>query len=341
MLPTATYDIYDYRDPGELRIDAEAEAMVTGHIKTGAVTQDLTAGGELFLRSVQQPGFYTVANPYSSDGIVQDGAVYTYVGSENIYQPIAPFPIGDRSDIAESAGPRRALGRQPSIVRGGAGPHSSSRPHSAASPAAATIRCATTTTRLCTCADFTVPAPASLPSPTSPSGCRSTPSPTTPSKTSLSTRNYGVMLSLGPQAPCWVDNGSQFLAPFFTRQAEVGAKYEPGQRILLTTAFFHMRAPFFYPKIIQAADSFCTQRSIAGDLCFESEGRETHNGIELNAEGKAANWLRLNASAAAMNAHLQRYRHAGLRQQAGDQRAAPAHQRVCRSHCCPTCAACT
>ena len=57
--PDGTYDIYDYRNPGELRIDAEAEAMVTGHIKTGAITQDLTAGGELFLRSVQQPGFYT------------------------------------------------------------------------------------------------------------------------------------------------------------------------------------------------------------------------------------------------------------------------------------------
>ena len=32
------------------------------------------------------------------------------------------------------------------------------------------------------------------------------------------------------------------------------------------------------------------------------EGRETHNGVELNAEGKAANWLRLNGSAEAMNA---------------------------------------
>jgi iron complex outermembrane recepter protein len=40
----------------------------------------------------------------------------------------------------------------------------------------------------------------------------------------------------------------------------------------------------------------------AGDLCFESEGRETHDGIELNAEGKAANWLRLTASAAAIRA---------------------------------------
>ena len=33
--PDGTYDVYDYRDPGELRIDAEAEAMITGHIRDG------------------------------------------------------------------------------------------------------------------------------------------------------------------------------------------------------------------------------------------------------------------------------------------------------------------
>jgi iron complex outermembrane recepter protein len=109
--PDGTYDIYDYRDPGELRIDAEGEAMLTGHIHTGAVTQDITVGGVLFLRSVHQPGFYTVANPYSPDGVVQDGAVYTYVGSENIYQPIAALPApGDLNSLEyplETAGPRR------------------------------------------------------------------------------------------------------------------------------------------------------------------------------------------------------------------------------------------
>jgi iron complex outermembrane receptor protein len=84
----------------------------------------------------------------------------------------------------------------------------------------------------------------------------------------------------------------------------VGAKYQPGQRILLTTALFHMRAPFFYPKVIQAPDNFCTADEFygPGDLCFESEGRETHDGIEVNAEGKAASWLRLTASAAAIRA---------------------------------------
>jgi iron complex outermembrane receptor protein len=116
--------------------------------------------------------------------------------------------------------------------------------------------------------------------------------------------NYGVLLSLGPQAPWWVDNASQFLGPFYTRQAEIGAKYEPGQRILLTAALFRMRAPFFYPKVIQAPDSFCTANEFygPGDLCFESEGHETHDGAEVNAQGKATNWLRLTASAATMRA---------------------------------------
>ena len=113
-----------------------------------------------------------------------------------------------------------------------------------------------------------------------------------------------MLSSLGPQAPWWVDNGSQFLAPFLTRQAEIGAKYEPGQRILITTALFRMRAPFIYPRVIQAPDSFCPNSIFygPGDQCFESDGHETHDGIELNAEGKAANWLRLTGSAAAIRA---------------------------------------
>ncbi len=53
-----------------------------------------------------------------------------------------------------------------------------------------------------------------------------------------------------------------------------------------------MRAPFFYPKVIDDA----------GDQNFVSEGKETHNGIEVNAAGKATNWLRLTASAAAIRA---------------------------------------
>jgi iron complex outermembrane receptor protein len=297
--PDGAYDIYDYRDPGELRIDAEAEAMLTGHIHTGAVTQDITAGGVVFLRSVQQPGFYTVQNPYDPSGVVQDGAVYTYVGSDNIYQSIAQLPAPGAANSLEnpleSAGPRRLWedshqsaaviqdrvhlpGRVQLIA---AGRYDSLRDHNYSLWATSPTTPPTITDKPVWLPQFAVT--------------------WSPIENLTLYSNYGVMLSLGPQGPFWTDNGSQFLSPFFTRQAEVGAKYEPGQRILITAAYFHMRAPFFYPKMIAGPDSFCPTGNL-GDLCFEQEGRETHNGVEFNAEGKAANWLRLNGSVAAMSA---------------------------------------
>jgi iron complex outermembrane receptor protein len=228
--PDGTYDIYDYRDPGELRIDAVAEAMITGHIRTGAITQDITGGGELFLRSVQQPGFYTVQNPYDPSGIVQDGAVYTYVGSEDIYQALAPIP---QESPLESAGPRRlwedshqsALVLQDRIHLPGhiqliaGGRYNPLHDHNYSAYAS------------CANALDLNPATASNPNPCAPA-------PTNkslwlpqyavtynPVSNLTLYSNYGVLLSLGPQGPFWTDNGSQFLAPFFTRQAEVGAKY--------------------------------------------------------------------------------------------------------------------
>ena len=50
--PDGSYEIYDYRSPGELRIDATGEALVRGHFVTGAVTHDVVGGGSLFNRSV-------------------------------------------------------------------------------------------------------------------------------------------------------------------------------------------------------------------------------------------------------------------------------------------------
>ena len=299
--PDGGYDIYDYRDPGELRIDAQAEALVMGHIKSGPISQDITGGGELFRRSVQQPGYFSYANPASPDGVVQDGAVYTYVGSDNIYQPIAAVPLGTPDSLEyplQSAGPRRLwednhqaaaviqdrihLPGHIQLLAGGRYDSLRDRNYSIAA------------TNPSTPPIFT-DKPIWLPQYAvtfNPAG-------------SLTLYgNYGVLLSLGPQGPWWVDNANQFLSSFLSRQAEVGAKYQPGQRILLTTAFYRMRAPFFYPKVIQAPDSFCTASEFyaPGDLCFEEEGRETHDGIEVNAEGKAANWLRLSASASAIRA---------------------------------------
>jgi iron complex outermembrane recepter protein len=289
--PDGTYGIYDYRDPGELRKDEQAEAIISGHIETGAISQDVAFGGELFLRSVQQPG----APPANAPSTVQDGAVYSYVGSENIYQPLVPVPI---ETPLESAGPRTLwedshqsagilqdrvhLPGRIQLLAGGRFDSLRDNNYSLAATSPGTPP--TITDKLLWLPQYAVTF--------------------NPVENLTLYGNYGVLLSLGPQAPWWVDDANQFLSPYFTRQVEVGAKYEPGQRILLTTALFHMRAPFFYPKAIQAPDTFCTASEFSGpgDLCFESDGRETHDGIEANVEGKAASWLRLTASAMAIDA---------------------------------------
>jgi iron complex outermembrane receptor protein len=289
--PDGSYGIYDYRDPGELRIDAQTEAMLSGHVKTGAISHDLTAGAMLFLRSVQQPG-EPAAN---SASIVQDGAVYSYVGFENIYLPLAPVPIESPFQVA---GPRVLwedshqssaimqdrihLPGRIQLIAGGR--FDSLRDHNYSLTATDNTVLPTLTDKPVWLPQFAVTF--------------------NPVDSLTLYSNYGVMLSLGPQAPWWVDDANQFLAPFFTRQAEIGAKFEPDRRILLTAALFRTHTPFVYPKVIQAPDAVCTvnEFNAPGDLCFESEGREAHDGIELNAAGKAASWLRLTASATAMRA---------------------------------------
>lgn len=292
--PNGGYDIYDYRDPGELRIDALAEALLTGRVKTGAITHEFAGGGEMFRRSVQQPGYYTAADPYSPNGVVQDGAVYTYVGSENIYQPNTAFSM---ETPQQSAGPRRlwednhqaaALLQDRMRLPGriqllAAGRYDSLRDHNYSIAATNPGTEPTNTDK-----PIWLPQYAGTFNPVN-------------SVTLYG--NYGVLLSLGPQGPWWVADANQFLASYLTRQAEIGAKYDVGQRMLLSTALFHMRAPFFYPKDLGVgANCSGETTTTTAPLCFLSEGSETHDGIELNAEGKAANWLQLTASAAAIRA---------------------------------------
>jgi iron complex outermembrane receptor protein len=69
----------------------------------------------------------------------------------------------------------------------------------------------------------------------------------------------------------------------------------------LSTAIFRTRAPFYYPKTITGPDSICPA-GVDGDQCFEQDGREIHDGVEFNAEGKASRWLRMTASLAAIQA---------------------------------------
>lgn len=293
--PDGTYDVYDYRNPGELRMDAEAEALATGRLKTGALTHELAAGGELFLRSVRMPGYYSAQNPYSPDGIVQDGGVYTYIGSENIYQPNVLYPI---ESPVQSAGPRRlyeddhqaaGIAQDRVLIPGriqllAAARFDRLHDHNYSLNATDPQSPMKPTDQLVVLPQYAITF--------------------NPVESLMLYGSYGVMLSLGPQGPFWTDNGSAFLNPYKTRDAEGGAKYQAGSRILLTGSVFHMRAPFFYPRVIDAPDSFCPASEFngPGDLCFESVGHETHNGAEFSAQGKAAKWMNLTASIATIHA---------------------------------------
>ena len=274
--PDGTYDIYDYRDPGERRYDALGEVVAAGHIQTGVVRHDLVFGGSIFHRGVYLPG---MPGP-NAPSTVQNGAVYTYIGSENIYQPNIAYPI---ESPVQQAGPLSLVDfdhQTAGVVQ-----------DRVELPGRARL---TAGGRYASVSDFNY------------AGTRGVWLPQYSATWSPVTDltlygSYSVLLSLGPQAPFWAINGSMYLAPFFTRDAEIGAKYEPGQRILLSAALFRMRAPFFYPKVISAPDAFCGDVSNVGQ-CFEADGRETHDGVEVGAQGKAASWMRLSFTAAAIRA---------------------------------------
>jgi len=250
--PTGDYDVYDYRSPGELRINDQFQAILQGQVKLGRVLNDVAIGTSLQRRSVNLPS-----------------PVYTYVGTENIYQPEQTFlPSTDVPGLVTLAEDTHQyaliladhihLPKRIDVSIGG---------------------------QYDTLHDFLFP-DKSVWLPQYSLSYR-------PISDVLLYGNYSVALSLGLQAPFWATvNPNAFLAPFFTRQVETGIKYAPGSRILLTAALFRMRAPFFYPKVSENGTN----------IDFVSDGHETHRGLELSGQGKVNNWLRLTGSAALLRA---------------------------------------
>ena len=276
--PDGTYDIYDYRDPGELRIDAQAEALITGHVKTGAITQDVTGGGRSFCAACNSR-----ASRHRMRRTTYRMELFTLMWAQRIFTSLSRrflwrltrLRARQTKPVRESS-PRTIINRRRSCKTGFTCLDAFNFSPAAASDSVRDHNdSGTTPSGAVNFTDRTVWLPQYAAT-------------FNPKENLTLYGNYGVLLSLGPQAPFWA--GGYYLPPFITRQAEIGAKYEPSQRILITTALFHICAPFFYPEVID------------GTPTFVSQGRETHDGIEFNAEGKATNWLRLTASAAALRA---------------------------------------
>ena len=261
--PTGDYDVYDYRSPGELRIDDQFQAILAGLEKTGFAQHNIVIGTNLLRRSVALPS-----------------AVFDYVGTDNIYQapvhfapsPNSPGPVSLQEDSHQYGiviQDRISLPGRITISLGGQIDTLHDHNFSNIDPLTGeqTLKVSDRTLWL----------------------------PQYSIAFHLIQRltlygSYGESLSLGPQAPFWTSNGSVFLDPYFTRQVEVGAKFQANRKLLISSAIFRMRAPYFYTK------------PIPDGLKFVSEGHENHRGVEVSVQGTVNKWLRVIASAAAISA---------------------------------------
>lgn len=215
--PNGDYDVYDYRSPGDTRIDDEARATLEGHFDTGSVSHQLTLGASAFRR----------LNDQRAD-------VYDYVGTANIAERDPPYfaPSANQPGPSERrltswqhalfALDRLHLGEQWQLIAGGR----FVRLHERAYDDAGAPERDTRMSRA-------LPQAAVLWQPSE------------PLTTYLS---YSEGLSLGMQAPYWTSNDGQTLPPRLSRQFEAGVKYQVDDALDLTGALFRIRQPYQYAQ---------------------------------------------------------------------------------------------
>jgi iron complex outermembrane receptor protein len=98
--------------------------------------------------------------------------------------------------------------------------------------------------------------------------------------------SYSENLSLGVQAPYWTSNGDTVLPPRLSRQVEAGVKYAWSDALDLTAALYRISQPY----------QFAQPSNTAAGFTFVQQGIEKHTGLELNADGRLTDNLRLTAS---------------------------------------------
>ena len=103
--------------------------------------------------------------------------------------------------------------------------------------------------------------------------------------------SYSEGLALGKEAPFWTSNDGDMLGPRLSRQIESGVKYR-WQGLDLAGALFRLWQPYQFAR---------PDTSSAG-YTFIEQGRETHAGLELSANGELRDGLRLEASLAWLRA---------------------------------------
>jgi iron complex outermembrane receptor protein len=107
--------------------------------------------------------------------------------------------------------------------------------------------------------------------------------------------SYSKGLSLGQEAPYWTSNADSFLPPLLSRQTELGIKYAATASLDLGAALFRTSQPFQYAR---------PDDSEAG-YTFVQQGNQVHTGLELTANGRLSEQLRVVASASVLRARAE------------------------------------
>ncbi len=103
--------------------------------------------------------------------------------------------------------------------------------------------------------------------------------------------SYIEGLQEGGTAPSTAANANEVLAPYISRQVELGVKTQLCERISLTTALYHITKPYAFTD--------------PTDNVYKSAGQETHNGIEFTATGKVTHDLTLNGGFSLLDATVE------------------------------------
>ncbi|MEO9077916.1 MAG: TonB-dependent siderophore receptor [Rhodanobacter sp.] len=223
--PNGDYDIYDFRSPDDTRVSDETRVALEGHLDTGALSHDLSIGGNAFRRTIDRRAY-----------------VYDYVGTGNINQLdppyFAPSPNQpgasvrrltswqhsvfalDRIHLGEHwqliAGDRFVRLHERSYDNTGA-PERDTRLNKALPQAAVLWQ------------------------------------PNTPTTVYVS---YSEGLSLGIEAPYWTSNGGTTLGPRLSRQVEAGIKYQLSPVLNLTSAVYRIHQPYQFARPDSTPEGF-------------------------------------------------------------------------------------
>jgi iron complex outermembrane receptor protein len=107
--------------------------------------------------------------------------------------------------------------------------------------------------------------------------------------------SYSEGLSLGIEAPYWTSNGGSTLGPRLSRQLEAGVKLQATDALALSGALYRIHQPF----------QFARPDGTPAGFTFVQKGDEVHTGVELGANGRLGENLRVIASASVIQARAE------------------------------------